>query len=209
MAYREVSMIEITEVLRQWLAGARRKQIARRLGLDPKTVRRVANPGERLTSSITQVVLGYGFTPALGVQVNLPIISRTFRRLEDGRLRRGDETGIGNLALLGQWTVFRLATEESVLRLSLLGGLEFPTRDTDRLAEELAPRHVHTAAARGQRAGSAGVVNLGTGPSPIAGSGTIAQSFPDALYAGTLHVNVHSTTFPDGEIRGQIDRFLP
>lgn len=40
MAYREVTMIEITEVLRQWLAGARRKQIARRLGLDPKTVRR-------------------------------------------------------------------------------------------------------------------------------------------------------------------------
>jgi DNA-binding CsgD family transcriptional regulator len=39
MAYREVTMIEITEVLRQWLAGAGRKQIARQLGLDPKTVR--------------------------------------------------------------------------------------------------------------------------------------------------------------------------
>jgi hypothetical protein len=34
MASREVTMIEITEVLRQWLAGARHKQIARRLGLD-------------------------------------------------------------------------------------------------------------------------------------------------------------------------------
>lgn len=40
MAYREVTMIEITEVLRQWLAGGARKTIARRLGLDPKTVRR-------------------------------------------------------------------------------------------------------------------------------------------------------------------------
>lgn len=40
MAYREVTMIETTEVLRQWLAGARTKRIARRLGLDPKTVRR-------------------------------------------------------------------------------------------------------------------------------------------------------------------------
>ena len=47
MAYREVTMIEITEVLRQWLAGARRKQIARRLGLDPKTVRRYLRAGER------------------------------------------------------------------------------------------------------------------------------------------------------------------
>src|SRR2546422_7026798 len=47
MAYREVTMIEITEVLRQWLAGARRKQIARRLGLDPKTVRRYLRTAER------------------------------------------------------------------------------------------------------------------------------------------------------------------
>jgi len=47
MAYREVTMIEITEVLRQWLAGARRKPIARRLGLDPKTVRRYLRAGER------------------------------------------------------------------------------------------------------------------------------------------------------------------
>ena len=47
MAYREVTMIEITEVLRQWLAGARRKQIARRLGLDPKTVRRYLRAAER------------------------------------------------------------------------------------------------------------------------------------------------------------------
>ncbi len=40
-------MIEITEVLRQWLSGARRKQIARRLGLDPKTVRRYLRTAER------------------------------------------------------------------------------------------------------------------------------------------------------------------
>jgi hypothetical protein len=35
MAYREVTVIETTEVLRQWLAGAKTKRIARRLGLDP------------------------------------------------------------------------------------------------------------------------------------------------------------------------------
>ena len=47
MAYREVTMIEITEVLRQWLGGGSRKQIARRLGLDPKTVRRYLRAAER------------------------------------------------------------------------------------------------------------------------------------------------------------------
>ena len=40
MPYREVTMFEIKEVLRLWLAGAAKKQIAARLGLDPKTVRR-------------------------------------------------------------------------------------------------------------------------------------------------------------------------
>src|SRR5207247_3505967 len=47
MEYREVTMIGITEVLRQWLGGGRRKQIARRLGLDPKTVRRYLRTAER------------------------------------------------------------------------------------------------------------------------------------------------------------------
>jgi len=47
MAYREVTMVEIKEVLRQWLSGTRKKQIARRLGVDPKTVRRYVRVGER------------------------------------------------------------------------------------------------------------------------------------------------------------------
>ena len=47
MAYREVTMMEVKEVLRLWLAGGRRKQIARRLGLDPKTVRRYLRAAAR------------------------------------------------------------------------------------------------------------------------------------------------------------------
>jgi hypothetical protein len=40
MAFREVTVIEVKEVLRQWLSGAGKKRIAARVGLDPKTVRR-------------------------------------------------------------------------------------------------------------------------------------------------------------------------
>lgn len=48
MAYREVTMFEVREVLRQHLAGVPKKKIAARLGLDPKTVRRyVRVAGER------------------------------------------------------------------------------------------------------------------------------------------------------------------
>ena len=40
MAYREVTMLEVKEVLRLWLGGIPKKRIALQLGLDVKTVRR-------------------------------------------------------------------------------------------------------------------------------------------------------------------------
>ncbi len=40
MSYREVTMVEIKEILRLWLRGMRKKRIAALLGIDPKTVRR-------------------------------------------------------------------------------------------------------------------------------------------------------------------------
>lgn len=46
MAYREVSMEEIREAIRQWQAGYRIKQVAVLLGLDPKTVRRYVRTAE-------------------------------------------------------------------------------------------------------------------------------------------------------------------
>lgn len=47
MAYREVTMLEGREILRQWLAGTARKRIAARLGCDPKTVRRYVRAAGR------------------------------------------------------------------------------------------------------------------------------------------------------------------
>lgn len=62
---REVTMVEITEVLRLWLAGTPKKRIAAQLGLDPKTVRRYVEvssetglrPGMALTEAHVQDVL--------------------------------------------------------------------------------------------------------------------------------------------------------
>jgi transposase len=45
MPYREITMLEIKELLRLWLAGAGNKTIAARLGIDPKTVRRYVGVG--------------------------------------------------------------------------------------------------------------------------------------------------------------------
>ncbi|HUQ81868.1 MAG TPA: hypothetical protein VM076_12040 [Gemmatimonadaceae bacterium] len=46
MAYREVTMVEIKEVLRLWRAGAKKKRIAVQLTLDVKTVRRYVAAAE-------------------------------------------------------------------------------------------------------------------------------------------------------------------
>ena len=40
MAFREVTMLEVKEILRLWLAGAPKKRVAQQLGFDVKTVRR-------------------------------------------------------------------------------------------------------------------------------------------------------------------------
>src|SRR5258706_15884551 len=46
MAYREVTMVEIKEVLRLWRAGIKKKRIASQLTLDVKTVRRYITAAE-------------------------------------------------------------------------------------------------------------------------------------------------------------------
>lgn len=47
MAYREVTMIEVKEILRQWLSGRPRKSIARWVSLDRNTVRRYIQAAEQ------------------------------------------------------------------------------------------------------------------------------------------------------------------
>jgi hypothetical protein len=100
--------------------------------------REVANPaGERLNSSITQFIVGYTFKPWLGVQLNLPVIGREFRRREAGGVVNGDETGIGDLSVMANWVPFSTVTENSVVRWSILGGLKLPSGNSRRLQEEL------------------------------------------------------------------------
>ena len=99
----------------------------------------VANPaGEWLNSTITQFVAGYNFTPRLGVQVNVPLISRYFRRQEAAGVVHGDETGIGDLSLLANYEVYSDVTENSVVRFNLIGGFKLPSGNSHRLKEELA-----------------------------------------------------------------------
>ena len=98
----------------------------------------IHNPGEYIDSSITQLLFGYDFVPKLGVQLNVPIIDRQFRRMEADGLHRGSESGFGDLSLLAVARPYSLITEDVVFRTGLFAGLELPSGDPDRIGEELA-----------------------------------------------------------------------
>jgi hypothetical protein len=117
----------------------------------------VDNPtGQYLDSSITQLVAGYSFTPRFALQINIPLIYRSFERPEGFALDRGTESGLGDLSLLGKFVLFHHETggrrslkfddaknphfeaHEPDLTVSalLIGGVKFPTGGTSRLKEE-------------------------------------------------------------------------
>jgi hypothetical protein len=108
----------------------------------------IANPDDqRLDSSITQVVAGYRFTERLGAELRLPIISRHYRRpTHDGGIENGSESGFGDLALLADVVAFRRDTTTSSFRVDVVGGLELPSGNPDRLGEELDEDHDHEGA---------------------------------------------------------------
>lgn len=107
------------------------------LRVDGDKVPNTAN--ERLDSSITQLVLGYQFHPRVGLQLNLPLISRRFRRQTERGVQKGDENGLGDLALTASVLAWSHVSEHSLVNVSLVGGLKFPSGDSDRLAEGKPP----------------------------------------------------------------------
>jgi len=109
----------------------------------------IGNPADELVnSSITQLLFGYGVTPRFGLQLNLPVIARQFRRLDhQGNIEHGNEDGFGDMSLVGQYLVWSDVRETSVFRFSVLGGVKFPTGDSSRLGEELAEEDEPTAVA--------------------------------------------------------------
>ncbi len=61
--------------------------------------------------------------------------------------------------------------------------------------------HFHGAALPGQNAGVQ--VNIGVG-NPLIGGAILTEAQETDLLAGLWYINVHSTVFPGGEIRGQV-----
>ena len=94
-----------------------------------------------LDSSTTHVVPGWNFSDAFSLSLSLPIIHNEFKRFQltgTGILAEaGDETGLGDLVLIGRWRVLQTSRGPASLSVSLLAGVKFPTGDDERLQEEV------------------------------------------------------------------------
>jgi hypothetical protein len=95
-----------------------------------------------LNSSYTHLVPEYNFSPRFGMALNVPVIHRDFTRTEilstGGNVREtGTLWGLGDVALIGRATVFQKNRMHYSLKVDLLGGVKFPTGDTERLDAEV------------------------------------------------------------------------
>lgn len=91
---------------------------------------------EHMDSSVTQFLLGYAFSPRIAVQLTIPYIDREFTRIRNHQVESGTESGVGDMALLGNVLAYHGIAGESLFQFSVLGGVKFPTGSSDRLAEE-------------------------------------------------------------------------
>jgi hypothetical protein len=93
---------------------------------------------QRLDSSISQLFVGYNFTDRFGLQVNVPVVYRSFQRAGDsGGIERGAESGIGDVSLVANFLACRIATRKFTLAWTIHGGVKVPTGSSDRLQEEV------------------------------------------------------------------------
>ena len=96
-----------------------------------------------LDTSITHLVPTYNFSEQFGVSLNLPIIYRSFRRVQQvtGNPELEDETGtvfgLGDISLVGRWTPLHISRMKYSIVGSLFAGVKFPTGDTERLDQEV------------------------------------------------------------------------
>lgn len=93
---------------------------------------------QSMDSSITQIVLGYNFSDRVGLQLNLPLIHRSFERPDDtGALQRGSVSGPGDVSLAVNFSALRLNEKHYTVYWGLLAGLKLPTGSASRLQEEV------------------------------------------------------------------------
>jgi len=109
------------------------------LSLEGETLANDEN--QYLQSSNTQLFANYHFNENSAVQLNIPLIHRSFQRIEEGQIESGTESGIGDVLLVSYYVPYQRSNPFREFQWKLLGGLKFPTGNSDRIGEELEEGH--------------------------------------------------------------------
>lgn len=100
----------------------------------------VPNPaGEKIASSITQLMVGYNIFPRFGLQLNVPIISRDYRRVLASGVQDGNVAGFGDLSLLAIGKLFSWSDMDRIAHVVAFAGVKLPSGDPSLLKEEVPP----------------------------------------------------------------------
>lgn len=99
---------------------------------------KVSNPNDQyMNSSYSVMLVNYQFNPRYALQLNMPLVYRSFQRVELNNIQHGTESGIGDMLLVGTYIPFQRKNPYSQFRWKLMAGVKFPTGNPDRIGEEL------------------------------------------------------------------------
>jgi hypothetical protein len=93
---------------------------------------KIANDGEYINSTVSQILLGYNFNSRWSVQLNVPVIYRGYGSDLNGR---HSESGIGDVSVLANFNAYRKLAEDYTFTWGVLGGVKFPTGDANHLGD--------------------------------------------------------------------------
>jgi len=120
------------------------------------------NPsGEYLNSSMNQLFVGYDLSERFGLQMNVPVLARSFRRVEAGQGVHRSTSGVGDLLFFANATPLRHSFGRAWVQWRVQAGLKLPTGSTQYLEEE--SFHGHNKPSTSQSAIHGRDVTLGSG----------------------------------------------
>lgn len=131
--------------------------------------------------STTQFALSYDIDDLFSVQTTLPLIIRTYDKVQGYRRDREEETGLGDASLIGSLALLNERTASGSVRGALYSGVKFPTGDTGALEElteddaegrNLGVRHHTASSGSGTRA-----LTLGSGSYDVIFGGAVLAKY--------------------------------
>jgi hypothetical protein len=94
-----------------------------------------------VNTSMTHFVPTWSFSKMFSVSLSVPLVHKEFKGMQltgTGILTEsGQETGLGDISLIGRCRVFQAREGMAAITVNLLAGVKFPTGDAEKLNEEV------------------------------------------------------------------------